>query len=247
MPGNRRSPSPDLSTWWPAGQKVQQWLSDSEAPDCPILRTTLTLEHLLEELWEIGIIDAKRDPFHSWYPPIQVQLGTPQISWTAIHANVRTDIAGINFFAEYQLQSMITLGTIVIQVMYRKPNIVQRLESRNLRTPHIGEIIKATYGSVFPINSVRHVFVEQIQNRATMRCLWHIWGPLAQTEEWSPLSKTLTYGSYEFLAVLGSQVGKVVASFVLTAYGRGVKEVGEIFMFCFDEEYWSLRFDIRDI
>jgi hypothetical protein len=55
--------------------------------------------------------------------------------------------------------------------------------------------------------------------------------------------------SFQFNAILGTPIGRVVASLVLGAYGQGVKRIARIVTFQtgYFNEILELRFDIEDI
>jgi hypothetical protein len=53
--------------------------------------------------------------------------------------------------------------------------------------------------------------------------------------------------SPEFNALLGTRLGKVVAYFILGAYGQGVKRIAKITFFNAERKQLNLRFDIESV
>ncbi|KAJ6140899.1 hypothetical protein N7497_011792 [Penicillium chrysogenum] len=120
--------------------------------------------------------------------------------------------------------------------------------SRRSTAPHMSEFTKAAYEMYFPLSSLRYIFVTDISETDTVRCIRdEVYGseglPYPSDEQvvWGPSS--------EFHALLGTTMGRIVAAFILSAWGQGRKRVARILTF-HDGEYLqrlNMRFDIEDV
>ncbi|CAG8146692.1 unnamed protein product [Penicillium nalgiovense] len=120
--------------------------------------------------------------------------------------------------------------------------------SRRSNAPHMSEFTKAAYEMDIPLNSLRYVFVTDISETDTVRCV--------RDEVYSseglpyPSNDQVTWGpSSEFDALLGTTMGRVVAALIMCAWGQGKKQIARVVTF-HDGEYLqrlNMRFDIEDI
>jgi hypothetical protein len=112
----------------------------------------------------------------------------------------------------------------------------------------MSEFTKAAYEMEFPLSSLRYVFVTDISETDTVRCI--------RDEVYSseglpyPSNEQAVWGpSSEFDALLGSTIGRIVGAFILCGWGQGKKQIARIVTF-HDGEYLqrlNMRFDIEDI
>lgn len=112
----------------------------------------------------------------------------------------------------------------------------------------MSEFTKAAYEMDIPLNSLRYVFVTDISETDTVRCV--------RDEVYSseglpyPSNEQVTWGpSSEFDALLGTTMGRVVAALIMCAWGQGKKQIARVVTF-HDGEYLqrlNMRFDIEDI
>lgn len=120
--------------------------------------------------------------------------------------------------------------------------------SRRSTAPHMSEFTKAAYEMDFPLESLRYVFVTNIFETDTVECIrdevYKSEGlpyPSSEQKIWT--------SSHEFDALLGTTMGKIVAAFVLCAWGQDRKRIARIVTF-HDGKYLqclNMRFDIEDI
>ncbi|KAJ5517183.1 hypothetical protein N7527_008743 [Penicillium freii] len=212
----------------PYGDKLMRWMESANEPGCPVLRSTLTPWTLPQPiLWHS---EHERE----WLSPEQVAC-----------------IVG----------SGLPLGQLIPNDMYpTKPPCLRQsiIKTRGGVTgrrsasndPHVSELAKIAYETHFPLESVKHVIVNEVQENATEPFIEeHIYPsregliyPSAEPQTWD-------YATPEFRAIMGTPIGKVVGSFILGAFGQGVKRVSRIVTFQRGLELHKLdiRFDIEDV
>jgi hypothetical protein len=131
-------------------------------------------------------------------------------------------------------------GVLVAALMYRADG------------PMWSDIAIAQYKSRFPIETIRHIYIDNCTNDQTDPLVVMLMGGLR--EEWlgiSPAeSKTqvpivFEYGTPAYQAILGSTTGKAVVAFVLGAFPRGTWRIAQIACWY----YWgvNMRFDIEPV
>ncbi|KAJ6070490.1 hypothetical protein N7467_011809 [Penicillium canescens] len=118
--------------------------------------------------------------------------------------------------------------------------------------PWISELTKAIYEKYSSLSDLRYVFLTDVQNEDTVECITTICDthrlPYPSDDDhgkwptgvWMPPSP-------EFNALQGTRLGKVVAYFILGAYGQGVKRIAKITFFNAKRKQLNLRFDIENV
>lgn len=114
---------------------------------------------------------------------------------------------------------------------------VRCLQGGGRGAPNMSEITKAIYEKHSLNHGVNHIFVRQIDNFDTTRCLAQMFGARTEYPD-IDVARTLDAGTSEFEALLGSRIGEVIAYFTLCTYGHGVKEIERIFIF--DKRGWGV-------
>ncbi|KAJ5694612.1 hypothetical protein N7536_005024 [Penicillium majusculum] len=131
-------------------------------------------------------------------------------------------------------------GVIIIDNIFR---------SKRSDDPYISEFTKAAYTFDFPLDSLRNVFVPNVNETNTLSCIKKVYKlreglryPSSTHQIWEPSSS-------EFSALLGTGIGKVVAAFILCAWGQGRKRIARIITFHIDADVHKLymRFDLEDM
>ena len=115
---------------------------------------------------------------------------------------------------------------------------------------YMSEFTKAFYESHFPLNTLKCVIVTNIGQKHTKPFIRdHIYKSREGLEFPPKEPQTWESPSPEFCGILGTPIGKVVAAFVLCAYGQGVKRIPRIVTFHTGENSskYNLRFDIEDV
>ncbi|CAG7960863.1 unnamed protein product [Penicillium salamii] len=114
--------------------------------------------------------------------------------------------------------------------------------------PHWSEIALAHYRHVYPdINTLKYVYVANIVNKETapyVREILYNDESIKPTDE--PAARYWVHDSNEYQCLLGTAIGKGVASMVLGAWPRGTHRIKQIKSY-FVKRCLHLRFDIVEI
>lgn len=132
-------------------------------------------------------------------------------------------------------QGFVTSNAIIIEN-------VQRLGKEG---PFISGITQAVYQNWYNLEDLRYIFVAQIINSITNQLIIEqIYGqwPLPEegTRDWKR-------GTPEYEALLGTDIGKIVAFFILGAFERGTRLISQVTVSEFDVEDMTpqLRLEIE--
>ncbi|KAJ5467539.1 hypothetical protein N7475_005291 [Penicillium sp. IBT 31633x] len=115
--------------------------------------------------------------------------------------------------------------------------------------PYISEYTKAIYKMNYPLDSLRHVVVPNVNEANTISCVREVYKsreglcyPSNAEQTWEPCSP-------EYRALLGTAIGKVVGAFVLCSWGQGRKRIVRIVTFHMKSDVHKLymRFDLDDM
>jgi hypothetical protein len=233
--------APSYPKWDPKGEKLQKWLNNANEPGCPIPKTTVTMANL--------------PPSEYFIYSKATCLSLTQSNWVAsLGLPVETSVEDAD--SVYQFLSLhknelpwahwsgrIGPGVIIIECIRREDDST---------APWISELTKAIYEKHSSLSDLRYVFLTDVQNEDTVECITTICDahrlPYPSDDDqgkwptgvWVPPSP-------EFNALLGTRLGKVVAYFILGAYGRGVKRIAKITFFNAKRKQLNLRFDIENV
>lgn len=116
---------------------------------------------------------------------------------------------------------------------------------------YISEVLGAAYESQYALSTLKYVFVDNVVDKETLEfCLTQLFTAHAGLPWPPPENKVFVWrhGAAEFRALLGTPIGRVVASLVLAAYGQGVRRIASIAVFRtgFLIPYLNMRFDLED-
>lgn len=110
--------------------------------------------------------------------------------------------------------------------------------------PYMSDIMKSVYEFHFPIESLKHVVFASVIEKATYGFITsELYGP---HRSYTPLDEPRMWEnpSPEFRGILGTPIGKVAGSFVIGAYGRGLKRIVRIVTFYTDYAL-NVQFDLE--
>ncbi|OGE57138.1 hypothetical protein PENARI_c002G08139 [Penicillium arizonense] len=211
--------APSYPKWEPKAENLQKWLNNANEPGCPIPKTTVTMANL---------------------PP----LGLP------VETSVEDADSVCQFLSLHKNElpwahwsGRIGPGVMIIECIRRE---------NDSTAPWISELTKAIYENYSSLSDLRYVFLTDVQNEDTVECITTICHthrlPYPSDDDhgtwptgvWMPPSP-------EFNALLGTRLGKVVAYFILGAYGQGVKRIAKITFFNAKRKQLNLRFDIENL
>ncbi|CAG8878607.1 unnamed protein product [Penicillium nalgiovense] len=209
--------APKYPEFEPWGETFRRWMECADEPGCYIPRTTLTVAGLDPTLWHV--VSSPKPLTLEW------------VSWAGIFGLTLDDPASDQTM--YLDQSVLKIkgeytywmGRIGPGVIFID-NIKRAKDPRNF---YMSEFTKAVYESHFPLESLKGYL--RVPGLGF---------PPKEPQTWvSP--------SPEFCGILGTPIGKVVAAFVLCAYGQGVKRIPRIVTFHTSMAGLNLRFDIEDV
>jgi hypothetical protein len=227
--------------WDPKGENLRKWLNNANEPGCPIPKAT--------------VIMADMPPSKYFIYNRATCLSLTQSHWVA-HLGLPVEISVEDADSVYQFLSLhknelpsthwsgrIGPGVIIIECIRRE---------NDSTAPWISELTKALYENYFPLSNLRCVFLTDVQNADTVECIKAICDthqlPYPSEDEYGKWPTAVWMPpSPEFNALLGTRLGKVVAYFILGAYGQGVKRVARITLFNAKRNQLNLRFDIENI
>ncbi|KAJ5163356.1 uncharacterized protein N7500_005186 [Penicillium coprophilum] len=121
--------------------------------------------------------------------------------------------------------------------------------SKRSNDPYVSEFTKAAYRMDFPLDSLRNVFVSNVNEKNTLLCVREIYKAREGERYPSSTEQTWESSSSEYHALLGIGIGKLVAAFVLCAWGQGRKRIARIVTLHIDADVHKLymRFDLEDM
>jgi hypothetical protein len=122
--------------------------------------------------------------------------------------------------------------------------------SRVTIDPYVSELAKMAYEMHYPLDGLKYIFMNDIQEPSTEPFIEEEIYPSREGVKYrSAELQTWDYPSPEFRAIMGTPIGKVVGSFILGAFGQGVKRVARIVTFQSGEDFHKLdiRFDIENV
>ncbi|KGO74120.1 hypothetical protein PITC_021780 [Penicillium italicum] len=229
----------------PHGEKLIRWMENANEPGCPVQRSTLNAGTLPQPMdWHI-------EHDREWLSPERIAsivgLGLPlgefipndlypTESPCLRHSIIKT-IGGIT-----ALVGTIAPGVLFVYSIRRK-----RLPSND---PYVSELAKMAYEAHFPLDSLKHVIVNEIQEEATETFVRERIYPSREGLSYpSAEHQTWDYPLPEFSAIMGTPIGKVIGSLILGAFGQGVKRVARVVTFQdgLDLHKLHIRFDIEHV
>lgn len=229
----------------PYGDKLIRWMENANEPGCPVSMTTLKSQNLPKSPdWNI---EYERE----WLSPDRIAsivgLGLrvgelipndlyPTESPCLRHSIIKARRNGITAL----------VGTIAPGVLFVYS--IRRYHESN--DPYISDLAKIAYGTHFSLDSLKYIFMNDVQESATEPFIEEqIYPSRAGIKYPSAESQTWDYPSPEFRAIMGTPIGKVVGYFILGAFGQGVKRVARIVTFQtgLDLHKLEIRFDIEDV
>lgn len=229
----------------PYGQKLIRWMENVNEPGCPVQISELNTETLPRPT------DWRVNHSRGWLSSEQIAsivgLGLPigdlipndlypTESPCLQHSIIKT-IGGTA-----ALIGTIAPGVLFIYSIKRRP-----LPSND---PYMSQLAKMAYETHFPLDSLKYVIVNEIQEHATETFVMERIYPSREGLSYpSAEPQTWDYPLPEFTAIMGTPIGKVVGSFILGAFGQGVKRIAQIVTFQDGLELHKLHvgFHIEDV
>lgn len=224
-----------------AGTKIHRWIEDPRVRGCFVPRIYLKLTDISQRGWSIRQFAVS---FPSSFLHDAITLGIPVTG--SVSGN--SDCSGIGIKLEFQMTSHNypshrLEGTIARSVIFI--TLIERV--LGAPPPWISELIKVAYENEFPLDTLRHIFLNIVINEDTK----HLIKTLLYTSErglsWPDDERRIwEYPTPEYHAILGTRIGKVVGYFVLGAFTRGTRRVSRIVSWAGVLETITLRFDLEE-
>ncbi|KAJ5669312.1 hypothetical protein N7462_010382 [Penicillium macrosclerotiorum] len=226
--------------WEAEGECYVRWISDPEARDCIIPRSSFRLGDMRYRGFGVHI-EPETIPFNyeEWIHDTDYPAGRPDR--TAVYQRCEIVKGSRRGPGDTQSMWMCRLGPGVI-FFQDLPTVLFPMD------PPVSIVAQALYQELFVLWGLQHL-VFDIRRTATetLKCVeQQIYKGLPFPSEQRLLWR---YPSPEYIALMGTPVGKIVASFVLGAYGQGVKHVSRITTWqsqVMSDAYY-IRFDIDDM
>jgi hypothetical protein len=192
--------------WEKIGRRLQKWIENYRASGCPYPISTFTLT-----------------PNHRDYIVDRTSV--------RLYANLLTTLNLSNANSTYR-QVSITLcdeGPPVWWIGRTEPGVIfidDVFRSKRSDDPYISEFTKAAYKIDFPLDSLRNVFVPNVDEVNTLLCLRKVYKsqglhyPSSAEQTWEPSSS-------EFNGLLGTGIGKIVTTLFCVRGAKGGSELRE--------------------
>ncbi|KAJ6187453.1 hypothetical protein N7519_002361 [Penicillium mononematosum] len=219
----------------PLGDTFRRWMERADEPGCYIPRTTLTVAGLDPTLWHVASSPKPLTlEWEAWADTFGLTLDDPASKQTMYLGQSVLKIKGEHTY----WMGRIGPGVIFID------NIKRAQDPRNF---YMSEFTKALYELHYPLESLKCVIVTTVVQEETRpfirEDIYESQGLGFPSKE----PRTWESPSPEFCGILGTPIGKVVAAFVLCAYGQGVKRIPRIMTFHTGMVELNIRFDIEDV
>lgn len=219
------------------GRQCQQWIADPSITGCPVAPSILTLVN-------VPLTQAEAEKtFQPEGTELKFQqLGVPMVDeedWVSINL-VRIDYSARVTAARFRnaFEGQAGPSALLVEVIKRKDG------------PYMSQVAQAFYQAHFPIGSMKHVFVFDIQNRDTKK---FVTGDLYEEGlgvEWKyedgTTPRTWYHDTSEYQALLGTPIGDFVAALVPGVYARGTRVISAITTNHYANQV-QMRFDIQDV
>lgn len=229
------------------GAQYRRWLASPRKPGCRIGRSTVTYSDLS--------LTYKQDLGQK---PASSELDFPEYMKEYIDQRTITESTYKRHVLRSQLLKCIGVtgqGMIMLEIISRNQTqdttITQGTKDSVL---HISTVSQAMYRRDFAIDSLRHVFVNEIYNKNTTKFVLKqlFTSPEAIHDFYSDdqNSNTYSHGSPECDALLGTDIGRVIAHLVLEAFDRGTRRIYQITIYPYNNPWENnihMRFDIEAI
>ncbi|KAJ5377039.1 hypothetical protein N7509_013925 [Penicillium cosmopolitanum] len=217
------------------GEKRKQWLEDPNEPNCYIQRSTLTIEDLRTDYK----LPCTPHPcsLESVLTLHWMELGPPEMPRSPIKEN--------NFRSFHIMHHDFTW------IGHTGPDMItldQIERNEDYGAPHISQITQALYQSNFDLDGLRYAFVTNVKNTETLQFIKRQLYNEANTGLTWPndIAQPWEIGTSEYDALLGTRIGKMVAYFLLGAFGRGTRRIQRIVTWpARVGGFANLRFDVE--
>ncbi|KAJ5701348.1 hypothetical protein N7488_008896 [Penicillium malachiteum] len=189
------------------GERYQKWMDGPDTGEmgvCPFQPTTADIS-----LTQLGDPNDLGDCEEAMWHEVELldQLRLPKQDVIKEYFDSRSDDR-VTFW-----QGLIGEGILVIESAFREHG------------PFMSEISQRAYEKHYDINTLKHVMVLNIVNTDTQHLIMYT---LGLRNQWYP-RKCYEYGTPEYQALIGTEIGRIVAGLVLSAFPRGTARISRVF------------------
>ncbi|KAJ5769919.1 uncharacterized protein N7511_001970 [Penicillium nucicola] len=220
----------DLHPWEEKGKTLQNWLEGSGETKCPYPKSTLDLTWRSHQ--QDFLVKQKPKPLKLALRNA-LEISEPYSTFQSIEINQRNEGPAIWWIGR------VGQGMIIVDEMFR---------STRSEDPFMSELTKAAYQRAFSLDTLKSVVVAEINQRDTLQAVNHVYKSQRLSNP-SDVQHTWYPSSPEYQILLGTGVGRVVAAFVLCAYGQRAKKIVSIVTFFMSSDVHKLyiRFEVDEI
>ncbi|KAJ6014891.1 hypothetical protein N7540_009482 [Penicillium herquei] len=219
------------------GQHLQKWMDSAAAPKSYIPRAKLSWSDLKEDEWVHCHHPANLPP--GLLPWVE-ELGLPADNgYVTAPSPYRYMMLRTRHFNQPPMSWIGYIGPGVI--------FINRLTRDNKSPFYSSDLTKAIYEQSFPLDDLKHIFVTEVVNYDTSLCAMETYINKGLTPR-SAGSRTWEPYTDEFNALLGTKIGKSIASFILASFGQGKKRIARIkTIYDQDGDDLDLQFDLENV
>ncbi|KAJ5485467.1 hypothetical protein N7539_005455 [Penicillium diatomitis] len=216
----------DLREAQETGARLQQMIEDPQIR-CSVLPSLLTLSSLAMDDWVIHRNHNELQPHGFFCGNVSSALDIPRYGYSLVD------------FHQYDWPtngiSNLWRGRVAPGVMF-----IENIERRGRTGPWSSQLMQVAYETVAEISTLRTIFVANVVNRNTV--------PAAEWVLSFEQVQVCEFDTPEYQLLLGTRIGRVIAYFVLGAYGQGIRRISRIQIWWHTrEEHLQMRFDLEDI
>ncbi|KAJ5921031.1 hypothetical protein N7466_009357 [Penicillium verhagenii] len=206
------------------GNDLQKQMQNAQQPGCKFPRSTVDLDDLNKDEWTINYTyEPLPHGLACWTGRLGLKASIPvpeghegPYRYVCLIKRELPPISWVGRVGE---------GVIVL-------DIINRVDGN---TYYISDLTKLAYQEFFDLDTLRYVFATCVVNGETTYLLNEIYNahdivPFCSAEY------TWEASTAEFRALIGCGIGKCVSTFILAAYGQGVKQITKIITWRVDAE-----------
>ncbi|CAG8022388.1 unnamed protein product [Penicillium salamii] len=233
-----------------AGAQYQAWIDGPTIEHCSVMKATLTYNDLFSLPPAPNVLFSGDQRSFQW---VETSC-SDRVAYESVAEDGKT--VGLSTGNDWNRRVLRQLGWAPQREVFKWSEYIHwvvegaivAVAVMRYHGPHWSEIALAHYTHVCPdINTLKYVYVADIINKETapyVRKILYNDEKIKPTDE--PAARYWVYDSDEYQCLLGTAIGKGVASMVLGAWSRGTHRIKQIKSY-FESRRLQLRFDIVEI
>ena len=192
------------------GGQYRRWISNPSKPNCPVQPNRLTMHDLVQK-------------FNLEVCPETPANGGLINLFRALHLTPATLPHAQSAYRSYEFNA-----PLISWRGFTGPRVlvVEEMHRHEAPMPYISEVSLAVYRADYLLDTLGHVIITSVVNEETLHCLSRqVHNKVYWSDDWW---RTWEHSTPEYDALLGTPVGKMVASMVLGGFPRGTKQISRI-------------------